>query len=170
MTSEIPSGHRAKVFLGLGSNLGDRVRNLGEARRQLERSGIRLEELSPIYVTEPVDFREQDWFLNQVVRVSTPLEPSPLLELCLNIERTMGRKRQIPKGPRNIDIDILLYGELVLETEALTVPHPRLSQRRFILEPLATLAPDLMHPVLKSTISSLLRACPDRSQVYLFRD
>jgi 2-amino-4-hydroxy-6-hydroxymethyldihydropteridine diphosphokinase len=138
---------------------------LEQARRKLEEAGIHLERVSPIYLTEPVDFKEQDWFLNQVLWVSTALDPMQLLDSCQKIEEEMGRERRIAKGPRSIDIDVLLYQHLVLKSEALTIPHPRLHLRRFVLQALAALAPELIHPVLQKPMIELLLGCPDTAQV-----
>jgi 2-amino-4-hydroxy-6-hydroxymethyldihydropteridine diphosphokinase len=157
--------HQHRVFLSLGSNLGDKRLHLGEAVRRLEISGVQVQQASPIYVTEPVDFAQQDWFLNQVLEGSALLPPHELLETCLAIEREMGRERRQLKGPRTIDIDILLYDDLVIDSEILQIPHPRMHLRRFVLEPLAHLAPKLMHPVIRESIEALRARCPDRSQV-----
>jgi 2-amino-4-hydroxy-6-hydroxymethyldihydropteridine diphosphokinase len=156
---------RHEAFLSLGSNLGDKAGNLEQARLKLEESGVRLEKVSPVYLTEPVDFKEQNWFLNQVLWVSTSLDPAQLLQLCLKIEGDMGRERRVAKGPRNIDIDVLLYQDLVMESQPLTIPHPRLHLRRFVLQALADLAPDLVHPVLLKPIIELLRGCSDPAQM-----
>ena len=156
------------AFLSLGSNLGDKARQLETALQELELSGVRLEQASPLYVTEPVDFTEQDWFLNEVVKVSTQLNPLQLLETCMTIEQRLGRKRTVSKGPRTLDIDILFYDDLVLATEILTLPHPQLHFRRFVLEPLSILAPNWGHPVLNASISHLLEICQDKSEVLPF--
>jgi len=112
--------------------------------------------VSAIYETEPQEVTDQPWFLNQVVEVETELFPMQLLARIQKIERELGRKRTLPKGPRTIDIDIILFGNAVIDTAKLQVPHPRLAQRRFVLEPLATLAPQLRHPVLRRSIKELL--------------
>ncbi len=144
------------VYLSLGSNLGDRERNLREAIRMLGEAGVRTLRVSSLYETEPVDVRDQPWFLNLVVEAETELFPKQLLARIRKIEFDLGRKRVRPKGPRTADIDILLYGDSVIETGELTVPHPRLAERRFVLEPLAELAPELRHPVTRRTIRELL--------------
>lgn len=149
----------------MGSNLGDKAAQLRQALRQLERSGIRIDQASPVYRTEPVDLVEQDWFLNQVVKVFAQEQPYELLQICQAIEQAQGRERRIPKGPRTLDLDLLLYDELVLTSDTLTLPHPRMHLRRFVLEPLAMLAPELVHPVLKKSIARLLDTCPDRAKV-----
>lgn len=159
----IPEGHIA--FLSLGSNLGDTRQHLKAARHALQALGILVEEISPFYVTEPVDFRDQPWFLNQVVRIRTDLTPLDLLDACLQIEHEQGRRREIAKGPRTLDIDILLYDDLVHEDPRLQIPHPRIPERRFVLEPLAALAPDRVHPILRDTFGRLLAGCKDNSRV-----
>lgn len=116
--------------------------------------------VSGVYETEPVDLKEQPDFLNLVVEADTTLFPISLLQRVARIEKEMGRKRQVAKGPRTIDIDILLYGSVVMETPFLQIPHPRMTGRRFVLEPLAELAPDLRHPVTHKTVRELLASAP----------
>ena len=145
-----------QAFLSLGSNMGDREEQLREAIRRLEAAGIHILRQSSIYETEPQDLIGQPWFLNQVVEVETEFFPRLLLARIQAIELGMGRKRDLPKGPRPIDIDILLFGNFIIENRELQVPHPRMAQRRFVLEPLAELAPDLQHPVTNKTIRELL--------------
>ena len=144
------------VYLSLGSNLGDRERSLEQAIDLLARAGVRILRRSHVYETEPQDVRDQPWFLNLVVEAETDFFPKQLLARLQQIEREFGRKRIKPKGPRTIDIDILLYGSAVIETDDLVVPHPRLAERRFVLEPLAELVPDLRHPVTRCTIAEML--------------
>jgi 2-amino-4-hydroxy-6-hydroxymethyldihydropteridine diphosphokinase len=144
------------VYLSLGSNLGDREVALRAALRLLQASDLRIVRFSPIYETEPQDLKAQPWFLNLVVEAETDLFPRQLLARVQKIERQLGRKRTVAKGPRSIDIDILLYGDSVISTADLVVPHPRMAERRFVLEPLAQLTPELRHPVLKRTIRELL--------------
>jgi 2-amino-4-hydroxy-6-hydroxymethyldihydropteridine diphosphokinase len=146
------------VYLSLGSNLGDREANLRRALEYLNNSGLRILRQSSIYETEPQDVRGQPWFLNLVVEIETALTLTELLARIRDIEREMGRKRIVLKGPRTIDIDILLYGNAVIETQELQIPHPRLGQRRFVLEPLAELARDLVHPATRRTVSAMLSA------------
>jgi len=146
------------VYLSLGSNLGERERNLDQAIALLEEAGVRVLRRSGIYETEPQDVKDQPWFLNLVLEAETALFPKQLLDCALKIERKLGRKRTRPKGPRSIDIDILFYGSAVIDTEGLRVPHPRLAERRFVLEPLAELAPELRHPVTRRTVREMLSA------------
>jgi len=146
------------VYLSLGSNVGDRERMLGEALRLLEAPGLHVKRVSPVYETEPRDLKDQPWFLNLVAEVETNLFPRQLLTRVQKVERGLGRKRIVPKGPRGIDIDILLVGNFVIDSRELVVPHPRLAERRFVLQPLADLAPDLRHPVLRRTVKEMLAA------------
>ncbi len=144
------------IYLSLGSNLGDREQALREAIRLLEAPDLRVLRVSSIYETEPQEVRGQPWFLNLVAEAETSLLPRQLLARVRKIERELGRKRQAAKGPRTIDIDILLYGNFVIETGELTAPHPRMANRRFVLEPMCELAPELRHPVLRRTMRELL--------------
>jgi 2-amino-4-hydroxy-6-hydroxymethyldihydropteridine diphosphokinase len=147
------------IFLALGSNLGDRARNLESALERLEAGGVRVQVRSSIYETAPQEFLDQPWFLNQVVRAETSLFPLQLLRLTQRIEREMGRDRgpgAIPKGPRLIDIDILLFGQVAIDTPQLVIPHPAMLERRFVLEPLVEIAPELRHPVIGKSFASVL--------------
>ena len=147
------------VYLGLGSNIGDRAQNLRAAIEKLQAS-VTVRRLSPIYETEPVDFTGQRWFLNQVIEAETGLFPMQLLSRAQKIERDLGRVRTVPKGPRTIDIDILLYGRTVMRSAALEIPHPRIGERRFVLAPLADLVPDMRHPVTRRTVREMLDSAP----------
>jgi 2-amino-4-hydroxy-6-hydroxymethyldihydropteridine diphosphokinase len=144
------------VYLSLGSNLGDRERNLCAATERLNHAGVKVLRVSPIYETEPVDYAGQGWFLNLVVEAETNLFPMQLLVQIGRIERGLGRVRTVPKGPRTIDIDILLYGTATVRTAKLEIPHPRMTERRFVLAPLADLAAELRHPVSRRTVGELL--------------
>jgi len=146
------------VYLGLGSNVGDRESNLREAIERLEAEGIRVMRRSSLYETEPQEVRDQPWFLNAAVEAKTDLFPLQLLARIQNIERAMGRRRVMPKGPRNIDIDLLFYGRSVIHTPELETPHPGIAERRFVLEPLAEIAPEFRHPVNGKTAREMLAA------------
>lgn len=146
------------AYLSLGSNLGDREANLRSAIGLLASPRLAVKRISSVYETEPLDLKEQPRFLNLVVEIETDLFPRMLLTRIQRIERKLGRERRVPKGPRTIDIDILLYGRSEIQSPRLTVPHPRMHQRRFVLEPLAELAPDLRHPVFKRSIAELRAA------------
>ncbi len=156
------------AYLSAGSNLGNRQAHLERAVRSLKAAGIQPRRISSIFETEPVGFREQPWFLNVVLEVETLLTPDRLLASCQSIEAAQGRVRSFRNAPRTLDLDILLYEETVLNDPRLVIPHPRLTERRFVLEPLAEIAPDALHPVLKKTIRSLLEACPDSASVRPF--
>jgi 2-amino-4-hydroxy-6-hydroxymethyldihydropteridine diphosphokinase len=150
------------VYLSLGSNLGDRDANLQQAIAQLA-PAVRVLRVSPTYETEPVDYTAQPWFLNLVAEAQTNLSPTKLLAHTVALEQALGRIRAIPQGPRTIDIDILLYGDVVVRAARLEIPHPRMPQRRFVLAPLADLAPKLRHPVTHLTVTEMLQSAPAQS-------
>jgi 2-amino-4-hydroxy-6-hydroxymethyldihydropteridine diphosphokinase len=183
------------IYLSVGANIGDRAGNVRRAIEGLgalalvpsdtgrspapsgkERSpapsgtgrGMRVTRVSSLYETEPVEMREQPWFLNCVVEAETDLLPQQVMDALLEIERGMGRERRVPKGPRLIDVDILLYGSSVVQIPGLEIPHPRMAERRFVLVPFAEIAPGVQHPILKKTIAELLAETPDRSEVRLW--
>ena len=147
------------VYLSLGSNLDDRAANLNIAITGLAALG-RVEAISSFYETEPVGFAAQPWFLSCVVKLGTEKMPRQLLSGILDLERQMGRRRLEKKGPRIIDIDILLFGNSIIDTKELVVPHPAMHQRRFVLEPLIEIAPEVRHPVFKRTVRELRDALP----------
>ena len=148
----------AAVYLGLGANVGNRLANLRLALARMQ-TFARVEAVSRLYETAPVGLKEQPPFLNAACRVTTGLEPAALLRFLKNLEAEIGRRPGGPLwGPRPIDLDILLYGERVVETDGLRIPHPRLAERAFVLAPLCDLAPELRHPVLGKTIRELLDA------------
>ena len=146
------------IYLGLGSNIGDKVANCLLALEAISASDHNhLHTVSSLYKTEPIGYTEQDWFINCAAEVSTTLPPRTFHSFVQGIEKRMGRKKTVPMGPRIIDIDILFYGNEILDEEDLIIPHPRLHERGFVLVPLAELVPDLLHPVLKKTIRDLLK-------------
>lgn len=153
------------VYLSLGSNVGDRDANLRGAIPALAGVGVRVRRVSSIYETEPVDYLEQGWFLNCVVEAETELPALELLGALRGIEEGMGSKKWIAKGPRLIDMDILLYGQETIATAELQVPHPRMHLRRFVLVPLAEIAAGLRHPSWEDAVEGLLERTADRSVV-----
>ncbi len=152
------------AYLSLGSNVGDRKAHLRDALARLGRLG-RVVAVSSFYETEPVEFTRQPWFLNCAVALETSQTPRKLMTAILRIEEEMGRRRVQKKGPRSVDIDILMFENIVMDSKELTIPHPAMHQRRFVLEPLAEIAPELLHPVLKKTISELRDALPAGQEV-----
>jgi 2-amino-4-hydroxy-6-hydroxymethyldihydropteridine diphosphokinase len=159
------------TYLGLGSNLGNRALNIYHALRRLG-SHLRIDRISSLYETEPVGVTDQPWFLNLVCRGETDLTPEALLDVAKGIEAEMGRQEGVRFGPRLIDIDILLYGDLILVLPRLVIPHPRLHERGFVLVPLGELAPSLVHPALEKDVAQLREAAGPLEKVrpYRFRD
>ncbi len=153
------------VYLSLGSNVGDRVGHIRQAIERLNERGVEVRRVSSLYKTEPVDFRPQPWFVNCAVEAATELLPRRLLNTLQGIERSLGRRPGVPKGPRPIDIDILLYENAVIRAHDLVIPHPRLSERRFVLLPLRELDAGLRDPVTQRTVAEMLHETPDSSQV-----
>lgn len=160
-----------RLYLGFGSNLGDREENIRVAARRLSELGIPVHPMSRLYETAPVGDTDQPWFLNSVGQASTGLTPGQVLEVLMEVEVDLGRDRTSPDfrpgGPRPIDLDLLLYGDLQVRQEGLSVPHLRLHERRFVLTPLVEIAPDLIHPVLQRSARELLRECGDTSEIRL---
>ncbi len=154
-----------KYFLSLGSNTGDREKNIRNACFLLEKADIKILKASSLYETQPVDYSPQPWFLNQVLEVSAGLLPHALLDVIKTIETKLGRLKTTSKGPRKIDVDIILAGEIVLENTRLIIPHPQMHKRNFVLVPLSDVAPDVVHPVLKKTIKSLALVSDDPSEI-----
>lgn len=149
------------AYLSAGSNLGDRKANMKSAIASLGTAGILVRRVSHIYETEPVGIADQPWFLNLVLEVETRLSPHGLLASCMGIEAGHGRVRTSPGAARTLDLDILLYDNLIIDEPDLRIPHPRMAERRFVLEPLAEIAPAVIHPVLGKSALSLLASCPD---------
>jgi 2-amino-4-hydroxy-6-hydroxymethyldihydropteridine diphosphokinase len=147
------------AYLSLGSNVGDRAAQLHDAIARLAAAG-RVAAISSFYETEPVEFTDQPWFLNCAVALETRISPRELMKTLLAIEQEMGRRRTQQKGPRTIDIDILLYGDEVVDSPEVRIPHPAMQERRFVLQPLAEIAPGARHPALKKTVGELLAELP----------
>jgi 2-amino-4-hydroxy-6-hydroxymethyldihydropteridine diphosphokinase len=153
------------AYLSLGSNVGDRPQNLRAAVAALDYAGVKGRKISKIYETEPVDYLDQDWFLNCVVEGETDLTAAELLQGLRRIEKKMGSTKAFAKGPRIIDLDILYFDDAVIDSAGLQIPHPRLADRRFVLVPLAEIAPGLRHPVSQKTTAEIFQATSERSEV-----
>jgi 2-amino-4-hydroxy-6-hydroxymethyldihydropteridine diphosphokinase len=144
------------IYVGIGSNLGDKVKNCQDAIHYLHTTpGIEITRASSLYFTEPVGYEDQDWFLNCVVEVGASLTPREVFLKCKEIEKSMGRRPTVRWGPRVIDLDLLFYDELILKEEDLEIPHPRLHERGFVIVPLLEINPGWIHPVLKKTMREL---------------
>lgn len=154
------------VYIGFGSNIGDRLAHIQHAIRALSKTGgITLQKISAVYKTDPVGYEAQTEFLNGVAAIHTHLPPLSLLHILKDIEAAVGRQHRIRWGPREIDLDILIYGDMCLRTEKLVIPHPEMHRRRFVLAPLAEVAPDVVHPVFQETIQTLLERLEDDKSV-----
>jgi len=153
-----------KVYIGIGSNLGDREKNIKEAISLINAySSINVVKISSIYETEPVGFKEQNWFLNLVIEVETTFLPQELLAILKQVEAKLGKKIERKWGPRTIDLDILLFNDIILELPDLQIPHKLMHKRTFVLVPFAQIAPNVKHPVLNKTIQELLGLVRDNS-------
>jgi 2-amino-4-hydroxy-6-hydroxymethyldihydropteridine diphosphokinase len=156
---------RHTAYISVGSNLGDKLENCRRGIRRLERDEVRLKAESRIYQTEPVDYLDQDWFINIVVKIETLLDPFRLLRRLQSIQRKAGRLQDsIRFGPRVLDLDIIFYDEVVIHSAQLVIPHPRMHKRRFVLQPLCDIDPAIMHPVLKTDVRTLLNRLDDNEQ------
>jgi 2-amino-4-hydroxy-6-hydroxymethyldihydropteridine diphosphokinase len=156
------------VYLALGSNIGDRAENLRLAVDLLRAAGVKIKKVSSVYEAEPVDYLEQDWFLNSVLQAETELDAVDLLQVMRAIEAIMGSKKAFTKGPRLIDLDILLFGDKTIDAKELQVPHPRMLERKFVLVPLAEIAPDVRHVSWSGSAKEMLQRAADRSVVRKF--
>jgi 2-amino-4-hydroxy-6-hydroxymethyldihydropteridine diphosphokinase len=153
------------VYLSLGSNMGNRAENIARAIAALGPHGVRVTQESSSYETEPLEVKDQPWFLNCAIEAETELSPERLMQVLLGVEREIGRERGVPKGPRLIDMDILLYGSEIVKQPGLEIPHPRMAERKFVLVPLAEIAGEMNHPTAMMTIAEMLDATADRSEV-----
>lgn len=164
----------AIAYISAGSNIGDRKKNLDYALEMFEKPDVLLQinprditllQISHYYETEPVGVTDHPWYLNIAIKVETMLSPRGLLELCMKIEESRGRERPYPQAPRTLDLDILFYDDAIVCEEDLIIPHPRLTERKFVLTPIADIAPDFVHPLLHKSMRTLLKECKDNSWV-----
>ncbi len=156
-----------EVYFGLGSNLGDRQKNLEMAGALLQEHSIDIEQASPVYITGPWGFNSENNFLNQVIKIETATDPDGLLEIVRSTEKKMGRISSVKTySDRIIDIDILFYGQRIISTRPLIIPHPLLHKRVFVLKPMSDIAPGFNHPVFNKSIAELLAECPDESLIH----
>jgi 2-amino-4-hydroxy-6-hydroxymethyldihydropteridine diphosphokinase len=156
---------RHTAYISIGSNIGDKLENCRWGIRRLDCDTVWLKAESRIYQTEPVDYTDQDWFINLVVKIETLLDPNRLLQRLQSIQREAGRlKDSIRFGPRVLDLDIIFYDEVVINSKQLVVPHPRMHKRRFVLQPLCDIDPAITHPVLKTNVRTLLNRLDDNEQ------
>ncbi|MFA5072594.1 MAG: 2-amino-4-hydroxy-6-hydroxymethyldihydropteridine diphosphokinase [Nitrospirota bacterium] len=156
------------AYIGIGSNIGNKIEHCRKALELLEAYG-KLKAVSSFYCTEPVGYPDQEDFVNAVAMIETGLLPEYLLEACHAIENMLGRRRTVLKGPRIIDLDILLYENQIIQAEYLIIPHPRMASRKFVLIPLCEIAPEVMHPLLQKSVSSLLEEVQDSHRVKLYK-
>ncbi len=157
------------VFVGLGSNLGERLENILQALEFIQGMPLtKILDYSSVYETAPVGYRAQGNFLNQVIQITTGQTPVSFLEKSLVIEKKLGRRRRIKWGPRTLDVDLLFWGNLVVQTDALVLPHPQIESRRFVLEPLCEIAPQFVTPLNQKTVQQLRDECADRNAVTLY--
>jgi 2-amino-4-hydroxy-6-hydroxymethyldihydropteridine diphosphokinase len=160
------------VYISAGSNMGNRLQNCRQGITALTRSGdLRIVAQSRVYMTEPVDYEDQDWFINLVVKLETTNTPFELLDTIKSVQRAAGRKRDVIRfGPRVLDLDIIFFDDLVLDSDRLVVPHPRMHQRRFVLKPICDIDPTIVHPVLEKDMQSLLDALgKDEQKVFEYK-
>lgn len=158
------------VYLSLGSNLGDRIANLRQALALLSGAKVEIRRVSSFYRTEPVGYRPQAWFMNCVAKAETDCMPLQLLRTCQQVERAVGRHPGVSQGPRRIDIDILLYEDALVRSPTLSIPHPRMAERRFVLVPLQEIAPHIRHPATQRTIPEMLSMLTDAGKVIRLKE